>query len=157
MISIFIPVSFAGEQPKFMESFGEYYCYAEGETLYISKDGLYYTAESFPEQVKNAAYINGKLADFKKSEIFRRMSYDTQTVMMEINIADDYFKAKKLADDLEADSDAKDKEIYDLKHELISSQIKLDAANQEIEQLRARNNENQKTIVKLETEIDNLK
>ena len=104
-----------------------------------------------------AAYINGKLADFKKSEIFRRMSYDTQTVMMEINIADDYFKAKKLADDLEADSDAKDKEIYDLKHELISSQIKLDAANQEIEQLRARNNENQKTIVKLETEIDNLK
>ena len=104
-----------------------------------------------------AAYINGKLADFKKSEIFRRMSYDTQTVMQEINIADDYFKAKKLADDLEADSDAKDKEIYDLKHELISSQIKLDAANQEIEQLRARNNENQKTIVKLETEIDNLK
>ena len=104
-----------------------------------------------------AAYINGKLADFKKSEIFRRMSYDTQTVMMEINIADDYFKAKKLADYLEADSDAKDKEIYDLKHELISSQIKLDAANQEIEQLRARNNENQKTIVKLETEIDNLK
>ena len=104
-----------------------------------------------------AAYINGKLADFKKSDIFRRMSYDTQTVMMEINIADDYFKAKKLADDLEADSDAKDKEIYDLKHELISSQIKLDAANQEIEQLRARNNENQKTIVKLETEIDNLK
>ena len=104
-----------------------------------------------------AAYINGKLADFKKSEIFRRMSYDTQTVMMEINIADDYFKAKKLADDLEADSDAKDKEIYDLKHELISSQIKLDAANQEIEQLRASNNENQKTIVKLETEIDNLK
>lgn len=57
----FIPVSFAGEQPKFMENFGEYYCYAEGETLYVSKDGLYYTAESFPEQVKNAAYINGKL------------------------------------------------------------------------------------------------
>ena len=86
-----------------------------------------------------------------------RKAYKAGDLEELINIADDYFKAKKLADDLEADSDAKDKEIYDLKHELISSQIKLDAANQEIEQLRARNNENQKTIVKLETEIDNLK
>lgn len=104
-----------------------------------------------------AAYINGKLSDFKKSDSFRRMDRDSQNLMIEINMADDYFKAKKTADDLENDSDAKDKEIYDLKHELISTQIKLDSANQEIEQLKTRNNESQKTIVRLETEIENMK
>ena len=123
----------------------------DGKTLTLSG----FESTEYLQEV--AAYINGKLSDFKKSESFRRMAYDVQAMMMEINIADDYFKAKKAADDLESDADAKDKEIYDLKHELISTQIKLDSANQEIEKLKNRNNENQKTIVKLETEIDNLK
>lgn len=104
---------------------------------------------------KVAAYINSKISDFKKSDSFRRQSLDMQSVIIELNIADDYFKAKKTADDLEGDMDAKDKNIYDLKHDLISAQIKLDSANQEIERLKAEINENQKTIVKLETELQN--
>lgn len=123
----------------------------DGKTLTISG----FESKEYLQEV--AAYINGKLSDFKKSDSFRRMDRDSQNLMIEINMADDYFKAKKTADDLENDSDAKDKEIYDLKHELISTQIKLDSANQEIEQLKTRNNECQKKIVKLETEIENMK
>lgn len=122
----------------------------DGKSLTISG----FESREYLQEV--AAYINGKLADFRKSDSFRRMDRDSQNLMIEINMADDYFKAKKMADDLEADEASKDKEIYDLKHDLISAQIKLDAANQEIEQLKTRNSENQKTIVKLETEIDNL-
>ena len=114
-----------------------------------------YEREEYLQKV--AAYINGKLSDFKKSDSFRRQALDVQNVIIQLNIADDYFKAKKMADELESGTDAKDKDIYDLKHELISSQIKLDAANQEIEKLRTELAESQKTIVKLETELDNVK
>lgn len=105
---------------------------------------------------KVAAYINSKLSDFKKSDSFRRQSLEMQAVIVELNIADDYFKAKKTADDFEADMDQKDKNIYDLKHDLISAQLKLDAANQEIERLKEEINESQKTIVKLETELSKM-
>ncbi len=104
---------------------------------------------------KVASYINTKISDFKKSDSFRRQTLDMQAVIIELNIADDYFKAKRTADELEGDMDVKDKSIYDLKHDLISAQIKLDAANQEIERLKNEINENQKTIVRLETELAN--
>ena len=113
-----------------------------------------YESEEYLQKV--AAYISAKLVDFKKSEIYRRQSSDVQATLIELNIADDYFKAKKLGDELEADHEKRDKAIYDLKHELISVQIKYDAAQREIKDLKKEINENQKSIVKLETELNDL-
>lgn len=121
-----------------------------GKTLTLSG----YESEEYLQKV--AAYINAKISDFKKSDHFRRQTIDMQATMIELNIADDYFKAKKMADELENTLENKDKEIYDLKHELIAAQIKLDSANQEINQIKNELNENQKTIVRLETELDDL-
>lgn len=121
-----------------------------GKTLTLSG----YESEEYLQKV--AAYINAKISDFKKSDHFRRQTIDMQATMIELNIADDYFKAKKMADELENTLENKDKEIYDLKHELIAAQIKLDSANQEINQLKSELNENQKTIVRLETELDDI-
>lgn len=122
-----------------------------GKTLTLSG----YESEEYLQMV--AAYINAKIADFRKSDHFRRQTIDMQATMLELNIADDYFKAKKVADELEGNLDDKDKELYDLKHELISVQIKLDSAEQEIKQLKKELNENQRTIVKLETELDDIR
>ena len=72
-----------------------------------------------------------------------------------LNIADDYFKAKKQGDSLESDIELKDKEMYDLKHELISAQIKLENAEKELAKLKEENNDLQMQIVKLETEMKN--
>ena len=47
----------------------------------------------------------------------------------------------------------KDQELYDLKHELISTQIKLEDAAKELEALKEQATEYQKQIVKLETEL----
>ena len=122
-----------------------------GKTLTLSG----YESEEYLQMV--AAYINAKIADFRKSDHFRRQTIDMQATMLELNIADDYFKAKKVADELEGSLEDKDKELYDLKHELISVQIKLDSAEQEIKQLKKELNENQRTIVKLETELDDIR
>ena len=122
-----------------------------GKTLTLSG----YESEEYLQRV--ATYINTKLSDFKKSDFFRRQTIDMQATMIELNIADDYFKAKKIADELESSIEERDKEIYDLKHELISAQIKLDSINQEMKQLKSELTENQKTIVRLETELDDMR
>ena len=52
------------------------------------------------------------------------------------------------------DSDAKSGEIFDLKHEVITAQTKLEAAQREIEVLKRENLEAQKRIIRLETELE---
>ena len=80
-----------------------------------------------------------------------------QRTLLELNIADDYFKVKKQADSLENDLAAKDKQLYDIKHELIAAQIKLEALEKEKESLQRTINANQIDMVKLETELNDAK
>lgn len=114
-----------------------------------------YESEEYLQKV--AAYINNKLSEFVRDENYRRQSADIREVLMYLNIADDYFKAKKSADSLEGDTAAKDKEIYDLKHELISAQIKQETAAKEIKELKEEIANYQKSIVRLETELEDLR
>ncbi|MDO5402152.1 MAG: cell division protein ZapA [Eubacteriales bacterium] len=114
-----------------------------------------YESEEYLQKV--ASYINNKLTDFNREEGFRRQSVEVRSNLMYLNIADDYFKAKKLGDDCQADIEHKDKEIYDLKHELIAAQIKAEAAAKEIKELKSEITKYQKNIVKLETELDDLR
>jgi len=92
-----------------------------------------YESEEYLQKV--AAYINNKLAEFNKDESYRRQSAEVRANLMYLNIADDYFKAKKLGDSLQSETENKDTAMYDLKHELISTQIKLEDAAKELFQL----------------------
>ena len=56
-----------------------------------------------------------------------------------------------------SDIENKDKEIYDLKHELIAAQIKAESSAKEIKELKNEINKYQKNIVKLETELNDSK
>ena len=76
-----------------------------------------YESEEYLQKV--ASYINNKMNEYSKVDSFRRQSLDTQNVLLQLNIADDYFKAKKQISLLEDELQAKEKELYDLKHELI--------------------------------------
>ena len=102
---------------------------------------------------KVASYINNKIAEYSRMDSFRRQPLDTQNVLLELNIADDYFKAKKQIGMLEEDIQSKEKELYDLKHELIAAQIKLENTEKNIRDMQAELNENGKKMVRLETEL----
>lgn len=106
---------------------------------------------------KISSYLNHKIEDCSNTEGYRKQSAETRSILLALNIADDYFKAKRLATTSEADVEAKDKEMYDLKHELISVQLRLENAEKEADSLKVENNELQKQIVKLETELNNRK
>ena len=111
-----------------------------------------YESEEYLQKV--ASYINNKLAENSKEDSFRRQTAEVRANLMYLNIADDYFKAKKLGDSLSEEIENKDKEIYDLKHELIAAQIKTDAAEKEITELKKEITKYQKNIVQLETELN---
>ena len=101
--------------------------------------------------------MNHKIEECANTEGYKKQSAETRSILLALNIADDYFKAKKLATTSEADVEVKDKEMYDLKHELISVQLRLEKTEKEADQLKVENNELQKQIVKLETELKNRK
>ena len=101
------------------------------------------------------SYINNKMTEYGKVESFRRQPLDTQSVLLQLNIADDYFKAKKQIVILEEEIQTKEKELYNLKHELIASQIKLENSEKNIKSLQHELNESSKKIIRLETELKN--
>ena len=114
-----------------------------------------YESEEYLQSV--ASYMNHKLAQLSELPGYNRQPVETKNTLLSLNIADDYFKAKKMADRLSLDIENKDKEIYDLKHELIAAQIKAESSAKEIKELKSEINKYQKNIVKLETELNDSK
>lgn len=109
-----------------------------------------YESEEYLQKV--ATYINNKHSEFKKQDFYKLLDSEMKNILMEINIADDYFKVRSQIKEIELENDGKGNEIYDLKHELVKTQTKLEAANQEITVLKQELNEAQKKIIRLETE-----
>lgn len=111
-----------------------------------------YESEAYLQKV--AAYINNKIGEFDALTDYRRFPADMKATLLELNIADDYFKAKNQAEKLEEDLDARNKEIYDLKHELISIQIKQEAMEKSLEEAEKENKELLLAKAKLETALE---
>lgn len=106
--------------------------------------GKVYTLSGYEGQEylqKVAAYINDKINEFDRLDEYRNVPSAMKSTLLQLNIADDYFKAKARVEKLEHDLDMKDREIYDLKHDLISNQIKTDSANEELKKLQNENKE----------------
>ena len=119
-------------------------------------DGKIYTLSGYESEEylqRVATYINNKLAELKKLDGYARLSQELKSILLELNVADDYFKAKNQVEMVEEELAQKDQELYDLKHELISTQIKLEDAAKELEALKEQATEYQKQIVKLEIEL----
>ena len=102
---------------------------------------------------KVSTYLNHKIADCASIDGYNRQTAETRNTLLALNIADDYFKAKRQGAVLENDIQQKDKEMYELKHELISTQIRCENLEQEIERLTEESQQLQMQIVKLETEM----
>lgn len=98
-----------------------------------------YESEEYLQKV--AVYINGKLNEFDSIEGYQRFPADMKATLLQLNIADDYFKAKAQAEKLEREIEAKEKEIYNLKHDLIAEQIQSENDKKEIKRLDTENRE----------------
>ncbi|MGN0248592.1 MAG: cell division protein ZapA [Acetatifactor sp.] len=119
----------------------------DGKVLTLSG----YESEEYLQKV--ASYLNNRINEYNKVESFKKQSVDRQSILLQLNIADDYFKAKKQVSVLEEELQGKEKELYDLKHEIISAQIKLENTEKQLKMLKIDIMEKEKKIVELETEL----
>ena len=116
-------------------------------------DGKIYNIGGFESEAylqKVASYINNMIAEFKQNENYRVQKVDMQRILLEINIANDYFKAKKQADLLQNDIELKEKEVY----ELIVSDSKAETATKELNEALEKIESLEKEIIKLQTELE---
>ena len=120
-------------------------------------DGKVYTLSGYEEEEylqKVATYINGKINEIQSREEFKRLSQDMKSTLIALNIADDYFKAKELIEKQEHELEQKEKEIYELKHDLISNQIKVENLEESIQGLEADKRELLLNKSKLEASLE---
>lgn len=112
-----------------------------------------YESEDYFQKI--ASYINNKLGEYSHVEGFRRSNLERQNVLMQINIADDFFKAKNQILNMEEDMAAKEKEMYDLKHELVNAQMKMENMERNLKAAKEEIADKDRKIIQLEAEIRN--
>lgn len=100
-----------------------------------------------------AAHINDKYQEFRQQEGYTRLDMDMRNILLAINLSDDYFKAQKFAEELHVEKEEKEKEIFNMKHEMISMQTRLEEIKKENEELKKQKKEAEHQIIRLETEL----
>ena len=91
--------------------------------------GRAYTLRGFESEehiIRLAGYINQKIAQLRAVEGFTRQTQEYQTLLLELNMADDQQNAAAELEQLKKKNEELEKEIYSLKHQLVSAQLKLD-------------------------------
>ena len=117
-------------------------------------DGKIYTMSGYESEEylqKVAVYLNNKLSDLSSSSVFNRQHADVRGIMLSLNVADDYFKARSQAEVFEEDSVSKNREVYDLKNDLISSQIQLERLKEDYEKLKTEKEELERQLAAKKT------
>ena len=115
-------------------------------------DGKIYTLGGAEEEhylQRVASYISEKISQMKRQEGFSRQSQEYQAVMVELNIADDYFKASEQARASQKRCDEMEKESYSLKHELVTTQLKLETAQHQLEEALKKLKEAEEELLKV--------
>ena len=110
-----------------------------------------YESEEYLQRV--AGYLNGKISEIKTLDGYQRLSPEMKSLLLNLNTADDYFKLKKQADELSDQLAQKDKELYEIKHELISAQMKIENDEKSVDSLQSEISELQQTIAVLESKL----
>lgn len=83
-------------------------------------------SEEYLQEV--AAYLNEKIAQLRSDEDYRTVPMDMRNVLLQLNLADDYFKARSEIRRLQKTVEEREQDLANLKHELVAAQMKLEAA-----------------------------
>lgn len=77
-----------------------------------------YESEEYLQKI--ALFLNSKYNEFNKIDGYKRLDEKQKNIHMQINLVDDYYKMLEQKEDLQRQIEEKNKEIFELKHELIS-------------------------------------
>ena len=124
-------------------------------SVYINK--MKYTISVYEDEEylqSVASYINKKSDEIEKLENFSRLSADMKAVLLNINLCNDFFKARERVEDDKSELEQKDQEIYDLKNELVAKQVNAEKSENEIKELKKEVDELKLAKKKLESTLE---
>ena len=102
-----------------------------------------YESSEYLHQI--AVYINDKMTEFQNMDSYRNQTMDQKQLMLNMNLADEFFKAKRQADKLSAELEKKERELYSVRHDLIEARLALENLQKEQkEKEQARRQEHQR-------------
>ena len=105
-----------------------------------------YESSDYLQKIAN--HINDKIAEFKQQESYLRLDTEMRNILLAINLSDEYYKAIKDSNDLKNENEDMEKEIFDIKHEMLTMQSK-----EKIKELSDEKQKAQNEIIRLETEL----
>ena len=104
---------------------------AEKTDAQVNIGGKTYTLSGYEREEylhKVAEYLNARIDELRNDREFNKLPMDTRQVLLNLTIADDYFKALAKIEELQAVIDKKENDLYDIKHDLVAAQMKLEKA-----------------------------
>lgn len=104
-----------------------------------------------------ASHINEKMLEFRQQEGFLRMDADTRSILLAINLSDDYHKLLDKMEDIKKEDADMEKQILDMKHKMIEMQKKLAAHEAKIRELKTQKNVAEKQNIRYEAELEHIR
>ena len=93
-----------------------------------------------------AVYLNDKMSELQKAEGYRKQNADQKQLLLNMNLADDFFKSRHQAEQLTADLEKKERELYSVRHDLIDAQLALENKQKELDDLKEKDEAQQKEL-----------
>ena len=100
---------------------------------------------------KIASHINSKYSLFKSQPGYNHLEAELRNVLMQINLADDYYKANRQKAELEAELERKERELFEMKHHMVDVQADHDAMTQKLAEITSKYNDAKLRIIQLES------
>ena len=110
-----------------------------------------YESSEYLQKIAN--HINDKIAEFKEQDGYLRLDTEMKNILLAINLSDEYYKALKDSNDIKKENEEMEKEIFDIKHEMLTMQSGLDKANEQIKKLAEERQAAKDQVIRLETEL----
>lgn len=114
-----------------------------------------YESEEYLQKI--ASYLNSKINEYAHVESYRKCSIDLQHTLLEINIADDLFKAKNQIVAMDEDLKQIANELSDMRHELVNNQMKTETMEKNLKAANDAKAELEKKIIELQAELKNAR
>lgn len=77
-----------------------------------------YESEEYLQKL--ALFLNSKYTELSKEAGYKHLDATHKNLMVQLNLADEYYKMVEKKEDVEKELEKRDKELFELKHELIS-------------------------------------
>ena len=90
--------------------------------------GRTYTLSGYESEeylLRIADYLNGKIAELAGDAEYARLTTDMRQLLLNLNIAEDYFRELARNEELQRLVDKKENDLYDIKHDLVAAQMRL--------------------------------